>query len=53
MRKESLKKNLNTNGVVDDGNADNDVDMNGGAAIDADPLVIIFYNLLGIAVIYI
>lgn len=45
MRKESLKKNLSTNGVVDEGNIDNDVDMNGGAA-DADPLVILmYYNL--------
>lgn len=39
MRKESLKKNSSSN--VDEGNNDNDVDMvlNGGVAVDADPLV--------------
>lgn len=38
MRKESLKKN-STNGLVEDATVENDADINGGVAIDADPLV--------------
>lgn len=38
MRKESLKKN-SANGVVEDTIVENDADMNGSAAVDADPLV--------------
>lgn len=38
MRKESLKKS-STNGVIEDAAVENDADMNGSVAVDADPLV--------------